>query len=148
MSQKKQGELKWVHPSSFLAVQAVNPSHCFDIVDFPQVTLCGCKVRVPEDYFANDFNGHPGAAGISCRMSPEVMGFEGNVDQVAGLSDRDSCSFVINGKYPVIKSLADLYGIVAQSLGSLFGNKDILVLFAAFGVADHQLAILDVFRSQ
>ena len=40
----------------FLAVQVVNPSHGFDIDDFPQVTLCGCKVCVPKDYFAHDFN--------------------------------------------------------------------------------------------
>jgi hypothetical protein len=51
----------------FLAVQVVNPSHCFDIADFPQLTLCNCKVRIPADY---DFNRHSGPAGIGRRMSP------------------------------------------------------------------------------
>jgi len=62
----------WTHPF-FLAVQGFNPLQSLWVANISQVNLCGWKIRMSEDYFADNFNGNTWTAGESGCMPPKIV---------------------------------------------------------------------------
>jgi hypothetical protein len=77
--------------TTLFPMQDVHPSDCLGIVDLAEIDLGSLQILVPQNNFRYDFQGHTVSAGVSGRVSPEIMGRNTDIHFLAQSSYKSPC---------------------------------------------------------